>query len=96
MSNLISSSTAVVVVGVNEMFIFRLILCWYRLYAARCWCSHYAKIQDFDGDFYSQFHIVVCGLDSIVARRWINGMLVSLLVYNEGVLDPSRYSKQQY
>ena len=23
------------------------------------------------------FHIVVCGLDSVVARRWINGMLVS-------------------
>ena len=23
------------------------------------------------------FHIVVCGLDSVVARRWMNGMLVS-------------------
>lgn len=56
-------------------------------------CSHYAKIQDLDSDFYSQFHIVVCGLDSIVARRWINGMLVSLLVYDDGVLDQSRYSK---
>lgn len=22
------------------------------------------------------FHIIVCGLDSIIARRWINGMLV--------------------
>ena len=29
------------------------------------------------------FHIVVCGLDSIVARRWINGMLVSVVyVFN--------------
>lgn len=37
---------------------------------------HYKKIQDFDEDFYRQFHIVVCGLDSIVARRWINGMLL--------------------
>jgi hypothetical protein len=27
--------------------------------------------------FFSEFHIVVCGLDSIIARRWINGMLVS-------------------
>jgi len=26
--------------------------------------------------FAADFHIIVCGLDSIVARRWINGMLV--------------------
>jgi ubiquitin-activating enzyme E1 C len=49
---------------------------------------HYAKIQDFDMDFYRQFHIIVCGLDSIVARRWINGMVLSLLRYDdEGELD---------
>uniref|UniRef100_A0A668VQP5 NEDD8-activating enzyme E1 catalytic subunit n=1 Tax=Oreochromis aureus TaxID=47969 RepID=A0A668VQP5_OREAU len=36
-----------------------------------------------------KFHIIVCGLDSIVARRWMNGMLLSLLVYEDGVLDPS-------
>uniref|UniRef100_A0A3B3DCN7 NEDD8-activating enzyme E1 catalytic subunit n=1 Tax=Oryzias melastigma TaxID=30732 RepID=A0A3B3DCN7_ORYME len=35
-----------------------------------------------------EFHIIVCGLDSIVARRWMNGMLLSLLVYEDGVLDP--------
>ncbi|CAI8022419.1 NEDD8-activating enzyme E1 catalytic subunit [Geodia barretti] len=40
---------------------------------------HFAKIQDFDMDFYKQFHIIVCGLDSIVARRWINGMVLGLL-----------------
>lgn len=44
---------------------------------------YFAKIQDFDESFYSTFHIIVCGLDSIVARRWINGMLMSLLQYNE-------------
>ncbi|KAK2142311.1 hypothetical protein LSH36_971g00031 [Paralvinella palmiformis] len=44
---------------------------------------HFTKIQDFDSSFYRQFHIVVCGLDSIIARRWINGMLVSLLKYND-------------
>ena len=27
-----------------------------------------------------EFHIIVCGLDSIIARRWINGMLVKTLV----------------
>ncbi|KAJ7317041.1 hypothetical protein JRQ81_003203 [Phrynocephalus forsythii] len=50
---------------------------------------HYKKIQDLDESFYRQFHIIVCGLDSIVARRWINGMLISLLNYEDGVLDPS-------
>jgi len=49
---------------------------------------HFCKIQDKDEDFYRQFHIVVSGLDSIVARRWINGMLLSLLRYEEdGTLD---------
>lgn len=48
---------------------------------------HFCKIQDYDENFYKQFHIIVCGLDSIVARRWINGMLVSMLNYEDGVLD---------
>lgn len=50
---------------------------------------HFCKIQDFDETFYRSFHIVVCGLDSVVARRWINGMLISLLSYQDGVLDQS-------
>uniref|UniRef100_A0A2K5CDQ6 NEDD8-activating enzyme E1 catalytic subunit n=1 Tax=Aotus nancymaae TaxID=37293 RepID=A0A2K5CDQ6_AOTNA len=50
---------------------------------------HFNKIQDFNDTFYRQFHIVVCGLDSVIARRWINGMLISLLNYEDGVLDPS-------
>lgn len=50
---------------------------------------HFCKIQDYDESFYRQFHIIVCGLDSIVARRWINGMLISLLNYEDGVLDQS-------
>lgn len=44
---------------------------------------HYGKIQDFDARFYRRFHVVVCGLDSVVARRWINGMLASLVDYND-------------
>lgn len=50
---------------------------------------HYCKIQDFDESFYRQFHAIVCGLDSIVARRWINGMILSLLNYEE---DGMNYS----
>ncbi|XP_017777965.1 PREDICTED: NEDD8-activating enzyme E1 catalytic subunit [Nicrophorus vespilloides] len=50
---------------------------------------HYKRIQDFDESFYRQFHVIVCGLDSIVARRWINGMMISMLQYDDGVLDQS-------
>ena len=51
---------------------------------------HNCKIQDFDEDFYREFHLVVCGLDSIVARRWINGMLISMLEFDDdGELDRS-------
>uniref|UniRef100_A0A1B6K7X0 NEDD8-activating enzyme E1 catalytic subunit n=1 Tax=Homalodisca liturata TaxID=320908 RepID=A0A1B6K7X0_9HEMI len=51
---------------------------------------HFKKIQDYDESFYRQFHIVISGLDSVVARRWINGMLLSLLCYDEnGELDQS-------
>lgn len=32
---------------------------------------HYAKIEDFDADFYETFNLIVCGLDSIVARRFV-------------------------
>ena len=39
---------------------------------------HNCKIQDMDDDFYKQFQMVVSGLDSIEARRWINAKLVAL------------------
>ena len=37
------------------------------------------KIQDKDEDYYLQFNIVICGLDSIEARRWINATLVGMV-----------------
>lgn len=37
------------------------------------------KIQDKDEDYYLQFAMIVCGLDSIEARRWINAMLVGMV-----------------
>ena len=43
---------------------------------------HFKKIQDMDLDFYRSFNLVVCGLDSILARRWMNGLLLSLLEYD--------------
>lgn len=40
---------------------------------------HNCKIQDKDDAFYMQFGIVVCGLDSIEARRWINSTLIDMV-----------------
>eukprot|EP00111_Clytia_hemisphaerica_P008357 TCONS_00024397-protein len=50
---------------------------------------YYNKIQDFDEDFYRNFQVIVCGLDSVVARRWMNGMVHTLLNYEEdGSITP--------
>ena len=40
--------------------------------------SYYGKIQDKDEDYYMQFNLVICGLDSIEARRWINSTLINM------------------
>ncbi|PTB65457.1 hypothetical protein BBK36DRAFT_1122482 [Trichoderma citrinoviride] len=45
--------------------------------------AHNKRIQDFDDEFYKQFQLVICGLDSIEARRWINTMLVSIAEESE-------------
>lgn len=45
--------------------------------------AHCCKIQDKDEDFYRSFNIVICGLDSIVARRWLNAMMVGLVEYDD-------------
>ena len=42
-------------------------------------CRFYGKIQDKDDDFYMQFNLVICGLDSVEARRWMNATLVNLV-----------------
>lgn len=40
---------------------------------------YYGKIQDKDDEYYMQFNIVICGLDSVEARRWMNATLVRLV-----------------
>lgn len=37
------------------------------------------RIQDKETDYYMQFHLVICGLDSVEARRWINATLVNMV-----------------
>jgi len=41
------------------------------------------KIQDKDEEYYKQFAMIVCGLDSIEARRWINATLVGMVDEND-------------
>ncbi|UXI22705.1 TP53-regulating kinase-like [Sarcoptes scabiei] len=41
--------------------------------------AHFCRIEEKSSDFYSQFNIVLSGLDSISPRRWLNSMLFNLL-----------------
>ncbi|GMT18947.1 hypothetical protein PFISCL1PPCAC_10244, partial [Pristionchus fissidentatus] len=45
--------------------------------------AHNKKIQDMPISYYSQFDLVICGLDSIDARRWLNDTLCNLVVVDE-------------
>ncbi|WWC98304.1 hypothetical protein V866_005195 [Kwoniella sp. B9012] len=49
---------------------------------------YHGKIQDHPLSFYEQFNIVVAGLDSISARRWINATLVQMAQEDEEQLKP--------
>lgn len=40
--------------------------------------AHCQKIQDKSVDFYRQFDLIICGLDNVEARRWINGLVVGM------------------
>ncbi|KJH50240.1 replication factor-a protein 1 [Dictyocaulus viviparus] len=51
--------------------------------------AHNCKIEDKPPSFYRQFSMVICGLDSISARRWINAMLCDLVIMEDGEIDTS-------
>ena len=44
---------------------------------------HVGKIQDKDMVFYSQFQVIVAGLDNIKARRWLNSLIYSFVEYDK-------------
>ena len=44
--------------------------------------AYTTPIQNFDADFYRDFHIVIAGLDNVPARRWLNSMLHSLVEFD--------------
>ncbi|KAG2587941.1 NEDD8-activating enzyme E1 catalytic subunit-like [Panicum virgatum] len=43
---------------------------------------HFCRIEDKEIEFYSQFHIIVLGLDSIEARSYINSVACGFLEYD--------------
>lgn len=42
---------------------------------------HFGRIEEKSDDFYRSFHIVIMGLDSITARKWLNDKYASLATY---------------
>ncbi|KAM0788121.1 hypothetical protein ACM66B_001287 [Microbotryomycetes sp. NB124-2] len=44
-----------------------------------CVTPYHGKIQDKDDGYYMQFNLVICGLDSVDARRWMSATLVKLV-----------------
>ncbi|KAI1714592.1 thiF family domain-containing protein [Ditylenchus destructor] len=49
--------------------------------------AHNCKIQDKDVSFYRKFDIIICGLDSITARRWLNAVVCNLVEFDNGQPD---------
>ncbi|KAI7834893.1 hypothetical protein BX661DRAFT_175721 [Kickxella alabastrina] len=41
--------------------------------------AHYKRIQEMSEEFYLRFSLIICGLDSIEARRWINAFVCGLV-----------------
>ena len=52
---------------------------------------HKAKIQEFGEDFYQQFRVIICGLDNVEARRWLNAMVVSFANWTEEGLEEGSF-----
>lgn len=54
-----------------------------------CITPHFCRIEDKDESFYAQFDLIICGLDSIAARRWLNAKVCSLVKFDKGEIDAS-------
>jgi ubiquitin-activating enzyme E1 C len=51
--------------------------------------ANFCRIEDKDEDYYRTFNLIIAGLDSVPARRWINSYLVNMVsVDDNGDPDP--------
>lgn len=50
--------------------------------------AHHCAIENYGEDFYRQFNLVICGLDNIRARQWLNQMFCGFVVRERGVVEP--------
>lgn len=41
--------------------------------------AHFARIEDMPTEFYQEFTVIILGLDSLEARRYMNSLACSLL-----------------
>lgn len=41
--------------------------------------AHHSRIEEMPGDWYQQFQIIILGLDSLEARRYMNSLVCSFL-----------------
>jgi len=59
---------------------------------------HHGRIEEFGDEFYCKFHIVVSGLDSVPARRWLNTKLVAQAIPEDADKqvdgEPLKYKEQ--
>lgn len=49
--------------------------------------AYFDKIQNFNDDFYLKFNMIICGLDSIEARSWINNKIIQI-AKNKDIIIP--------
>lgn len=49
---------------------------------------HHADVTKMPPDFFRSFHVVVSGLDSVEARRWLNATMVGLVQFEEDGVTP--------
>ncbi|KAI3380566.1 hypothetical protein SNEBB_005904 [Seison nebaliae] len=82
------------ITNLNRQFLFdeedigesKAVICAKKIHESFPKCQitpHFKQIEEFSREFYKKFDVVICGLDSVSARRWINSTLISLVEYDD-------------
>ena len=56
--------------------------------------AHHARIEDMPADFYAGFTAIVLGLDSLEARRYMNGVVCGMLAFEDAGQEPPQQQQQ--